>query len=206
MIRAIIVLLLSSCATKVVTPPDQNVEPVSGERIVLSWENTTDPHPERKPWSDHLTKLVDADMSIYDSAKDIEFFCPKFKSLDDQRKIKAVSEMWVATAYYESGYNPNSQSVDVGTKSDRNTWSIGLLQMSQVDQSSYKLPFGFSFDDLLQPENNLTLGLAVMKKQIQRRGLIVVPTSPYWAVLYRGKYSKVDEISARVVAKTGFCK
>lgn len=192
-------LFMTACAGMPVAP----VAPT--ERIVLSWESTNAPHPERKPWSDKMTDLVEKNIETFDLAKDITLFCPKYAGLTKRQKINGVSEFLVAMTYFESSYNPESKSVDVGTADNKDTWSVGLFQLSVVDQPNYKLNFGYKFDDLMKAEPNITLAIAIMTRQINKRGLIVVPSSPYWAVIYRGKYDKIDSIIERLKTRAPFC-
>ncbi|MGZ3772995.1 MAG: transglycosylase SLT domain-containing protein [Pseudobdellovibrionaceae bacterium] len=185
-------------ATKepVKAPEKPSVETVK-PRIALYWENTTEAHPERAAWSDEVVKTLRESIAVFDTAKDINEFCPKYHYLSEDLRLKAWGELLVGTALFESAFNPASASVDVGKKSDKNTWSVGLFQISVVDQQSYKIPMGYVYSDLLKPIPNIHLALAILKKQIQNRGYIVVPSNPYWATLYRKKYSKVDSIIAR---------
>lgn len=173
-------------------------------RVALSWENTTEPHPERMPWSNEWIKLIKKDLAIYKQAKDWKIFCPKFELLDDNGKIKAIGELWVAMALYESGFKPSTNSVDVGNKKNKDTWSVGLYQMSVVDTANKD--FKYSFAQLQQPIPNIHVAHTEMIRQIVRRGLLVVPNKPYWAVMYRGKFDKVDSIAARVKKHASNCK
>jgi len=107
--------------------------------------------------------------------------------------------------YYESGFNPRSASVDVGTKENRDTHSVGLMQMSVVDQKNYGFNFGFNYDDLMDPIKNLTLAMAIMKRQVEKKGRLILrkgtDTGVYWAVIYKGgKYDKSAAIIAGVKA------
>ena len=86
----------------------EQVKVTTPARIALSWENTTEPHPERKPWSDLITAHLQKNINIYNQATDIAEFCPKFKTLNDPPKVKALGELIVAMIYYESGYKPTS--------------------------------------------------------------------------------------------------
>jgi hypothetical protein len=171
--------------------------------LPLSWEKN---HPERAAWSKSLiAQVVDA-WSQLREPKDMDRFCAKYSSLFTEQRIKVWAELFVAMAYYESGWNPKSASVDVGTKDDRDTWSIGLWQMSVIDQESYKLPLGYKYEHLLEPGPNGDLAVRIMARQIERRGTIVVSSSPYWAVIKEGgRYQKINQIAAMVSALP-FCK
>lgn len=205
---AAFILFITGCANAPISPSTENqtsneVEKTEvPERIALYWENTTAPHPERKPWSDLIIETFRKDLAVYSKATDILDFCPKFASLSAQDRLKAFGELWVAVAYYESGFKPTSASVDVGKPELKDTWSVGLYQMSVVDQKNYKLDFGFKYEDLLKPLPNIKLALAIFKRQIENRKYIAIPApNPglYWAVLRPGgKYDKSDLIAERV--------
>lgn len=172
----------------------------------LSWENTTAPHPERAPWSSFMSELIDRQLPIYEMATDLKEFCPKYYFLDHEHQIKAIGEMWVAVAYHESGYNPKSQSVDVGTKSNRDTWSIGLFQMSVVDQPNYGIKLGYDFDDLLEAQFNFDLAQSVMINRIKKYKMLQlkIGSGAYWSTLAPGS-SFVADIKKRVQSKAPGC-
>jgi hypothetical protein len=119
---------------------------------------------------------------------------PDFNTLNKDQKLKVVAYFWRAVALFESGYNPKCQSVDVGTKNNKDTWSVGLLQMSVVDQTNHKINLNFNFNDLLNPMNNLNLAMRVMDKQIvNRHNILIHKGMPgiYWATICPGgRYDK----------------
>ena len=188
--------------------PTKQIPEVVADRISLSWENTTEPHPERSPWSDKLVELFKQDFSLFISAKDLPEICPKFATLSEVEQLKALGEFMVATAYFESGYNPKSEAVDVGTKSNKETWSVGLYQMSGTDSSAKAI--GATYEKLKDPVVNIEVAMIQMKKQITNRNAFFLNNSDsmrYWAVLLKGnKYSKINEIKARVLKNAAFCK
>lgn len=153
-------------------------------------------------WTTLLTGLIKDKILILETAKDIEKIRPDFHSLNRENQIKVFVELVKAMCYFESGYNPKSASVDVGVEGNKDTYSVGLLQMSVVDQLNYGLRFGFNYEDLLNPLPNLTLGVAVLSKQVAKHGKLIIKRGEpglYWAVLCEGgKYSKVDSIVKRV--------
>lgn len=212
----LVFLFLSGCA--VISPKNTPVTsapmptpataplptPSLSEYLSLSWEKTDAPHPERAAWSNYLNLLIAKDLATYDSAKDITDFCPKYKTLSVQNKVKAIGEMFVGLAYYESGYQTASASVDVGVEGDKNTYSVGLFQVSQIDIRNYKLSnfSNYTFDDLLQALPNIDLALAIMKNRIKKYGVIKTSTGVYWSTLKPGgKYQKIQSIITRVKSK-----
>jgi hypothetical protein len=172
----------------------------------LSWEKN---HPERAGWSKALWSEIDTRFDSFNKASDASAFCPKYASLTRNQKINVFAEMVVWTSYYECAWNPFDGSQDVGIANDKDTWSVGLLQMSVIDQESYKMPFGYSYGDLQDPAKNLHLGLAIMARQIDRKGKILIPrgeTGVYWSTLHPGgEYDKSDSIKSHTQSLV-FCK
>ncbi|MBD2291511.1 MAG: hypothetical protein ACK47N_10015 [Microcystis sp.] len=194
--------------------------------LPLSWEKTDKPHPERAAWSLKLSEQIDKHFAKYNSAKDINYFCPKYASLDKTHKIKAIGDIFVGLAYYESGFNPLSNDPDVAKINHPNNyedypeeWSVGLFQMSVVDQKAYNLNLGYIFDpkqdpnkvklppnELRQPLPNIVLATEVMAKMIDKHDVIRVSENPYWATLKPGgKYDKSKEIREWVLQYDPFC-
>jgi len=167
-------------------------------KVPLSWEKN---HEERYVWSDALYKKIDEKFESIDKAKDLPLFCPKYSSLTVDKKKIALAELWVWVAYYESGWNPKSTSVDVGTKNDPSSHSDGLWQVSANDQRNWKIPTKYTHKDLLTVNPNIDLSLNILSLQIEKQGLIAVPKNLYWAVLSPNrsyKYTKVDKIISKV--------
>lgn len=188
-------------STPDISAPDISAPPTTAN-VSLAWEvNKTD----RKAWTWTLMKYINEHWESLRRASDMNFFCPQYQFFNYEEQKIVWGELWVAVAYYESSYNPKSASVDVGTESNKDTWSVGLWQMSVVDQKNYKLDFGLKYDDLLTVDGNAKLSLAILARQIDKRGLIIVPSSPYWAVIYRGKYDKTDKIAAKVKSRLPAC-
>ena len=199
--------------SKKVEAPVEVQEPVTTptpvqpeERIALYWENTTEPHPERAVWSDVLIAGLKEYKTTFDIAA--HEFCPKYATLNNAQQLKALGEFSVALAYYESGFNPKSNSVDVGTKGDKGSWSVGLYQLSANDNSAKK--FGMTFEKLQEPTLNIMVYIEQMQKQVKLRKKFFLDNSDsmrYWAVaLYNNRYSKIPEIKTRVLKHAPFCK
>lgn len=191
------------------TPP---VDPTPVEepktRMALYWENTTEAHPERAPWSDELVGILTKDFVVYDAALDWNEICPKFDTLDQDAKIKAMAEFWVAVAYHESAFKPGQESVDVGNKSNKDTWSVGLYQMSATDNAAKAE--GVNYQGLKDPVKNIRVAMNQFKRQVMITGKVLLDKSSpnrYWAViLKRGKYQKIDNIKTRVLKQVPVCK
>lgn len=211
----------TSCTTKQSTPeshvevvvvnpplPAKEEKAVEATRIALYWEDTTEAHPERMPWSDKLTSIVRNDLALYSIAKDITEVCPNFHALTEGQKVEALGEFWVAIALHESGFNPKSSSVDVGSAKDRNSYSDGLYQMSGNDGASKK--YGYNYKDLLDPIKNIEVATEQMRRQITKTGEIFLPKSHpnrYWAVILEGgRYQQIAKIKAQTLKYAPFCK
>jgi conserved hypothetical protein TIGR02594 len=149
-------------------------------------------------WTELLKRLCYSKINIFESASDILQIRPDFHKLNEDQKASVLAEFFKALAYYESAYNPKAQSVDVGIKGNKDTWSIGLLQLSVVDQPNFGLRLGYSFEDLIKPEPNLTLGVAIMARQVEKYGRFLIPLGGaglYWATLHpRGRYDQSANI------------
>lgn len=165
--------------------------------MTLDWEAG---HPERGAWSAALVSDLNAHFSSLARASDATEFCAKWHLLTRDQQVNVLAELIVWTAYYESAWNPRDYSVDAGSRSDTSTWSVGLLQLSVVDQANYQLPLGYSFADLQDPIKNLNLGVAIMAAQIDRHGRILIPVGGkglYWSTLHPGgKYDKSAAIES----------
>lgn len=212
LLASLIFLFLVACETLPQGDSGMAPTPVAvaqpSHRIPLYWENTTAPHPERIPWSDLLTDLISENLELYSSAKDITEICPKYHSLSEALKVKAIGEFWVAVAYHESGFNPETNSVDVGNPGDKGSWSVGLYQMSANDSSCKK--YGATFEGLKNPLVNIQCATEQMRKQLVKERLLLLPNSSdmrYWAVILKGnKYSQIPAIKDRVLKYAPSCK
>lgn len=153
-------------------------------------------------------QIIATNFTALDKANDVTTFCPKYKSLNQNQKINLWADLFASTAYYESAWNPKSYSVDVGTSSNADTWSVGLMQMSVIDQDSYNIHLGFNFSDLQDPIKNLQLSVAIMARQVTKYGKIMIPVGGsglYWATLHPG--GKYDESAAiaKMTKRLTFC-
>lgn len=193
-IYAVVVFIISACTS---VPPVSKDPTNPPKETKLSWN---------KPWDETLLSEIRKSLGVFSGANDIEEICPKFKALPKEKQVHAIAEFFVALAYYESGWKPKSASVDVGKKENRDTWSIGLYQVSVVDQQWVKADRKYSYDELLTAEPNIKLAMAIMKRQIEKTGEIILPNSSkyrYWSVLLESnRYSKIAEIKQRVAQNT----
>jgi hypothetical protein len=194
----------------------------------LYWENTTAPHPERKPWTEALLKAIEPNMDTFSMASDMKNFCPKFESLNPSQQIEAVGELFVGMAKFESGFKPETSYREcdksrcrykecfkhstygycmIGNKNYDGgvITSRGLLQMSISSSLSYGCALKDS-NDLHDPIKNLNCAVIILTKQIRRTG-VITGSSNYWSVLkssYSGNH--INEIKDLVIKNASFCK
>lgn len=156
-------------------------------------------------WTTGVLPTIKEHLSTLSKAKDIESIYPGYSKLTEQNKALVWVELFKAMCKFESGFNPLSSSVDVGVAGKRDTYSVGLLQMSVVDQSNLGIKLGYKYDDILDPVKNLILATRVMANQVAKRGLVMIDKDnkgnpgTYWAVIkVRGMFDKSNAIKAYV--------
>lgn len=159
-------------------------------------------------WDKTLLAGITEHKALFDKASDITEICPNYKNISTELQTLAAAEFSVALAYFESGFRPGLNSVDVGSKEDKGSWSVGLYQMSANDRSARK--FNMTFEKLKDPHANIKVYLEQMKTQLERSNKVFLnntDTGRYWATLLRGnRYEKIPEIKARVLKYAPACK
>lgn len=201
----LVVLLIAGCGATPLVP--------------LSWEKS---HPERKTWSSQVYGLIRNQLLVeFDSAQDVERFCPNYNALTDDQKANVWSELISAISFYESKWSPTSRmkentlGIDPVTKQP--VFSEGLLQLSYQDVLGYPYcKFDWKQDKALDPNDprktildpgaNLDCGTRILANQIKQRGKVVLSSGVYWAVLKEGgRYQKIEKISA-MTKQLPFCR
>ncbi|MBF0473864.1 MAG: hypothetical protein HQK93_09070, partial [Nitrospirae bacterium] len=99
LLLALLIVINSYTTTLVLAQNYTNPDTTSS--IVLSWEKN---HPERQAWSKSLISDLDSHLTIFDEAKDITSFCPKYETLSHDQKLNMLGEMIVSVAHYESDW------------------------------------------------------------------------------------------------------
>lgn len=161
-------------------------------------------------WQDEWTKYIRNFFYFLPDvleASDFNQLHRNFNILTREEKADLLAAFIKELCLYESGFNPLSESVDVGKASDKNTWSVGLMQVSASDQENLGINLGYTYEDLKNPIKNLHLGLTILVNQIKKRGKIFIPKGEkgnpgvYWAVIHPGgKYDKTNLILAKTRA------
>lgn len=210
----------SSLSTPIPSPnvpssPTNKMEP-------LAWEKTVSGSSQ---WSLSIYRIIQTEepqMLGDNVADDVETFCPKYRSLDDSKKLNFWGQLFAAVAKFESGWKPTSRMIETTMGTDpitgRQVASEGLLQLSYQDEHSYGLDCGFDWNidkkytdsdsrkTIFSPTNNLRCGIKIMARQLKNRRAITLSSGVYWAVLkVNGRYTKINEIAAITKTLT-FCK
>jgi hypothetical protein len=171
-----------------------------------------------------VTKYGDAMMK---GATDVEDFCPMFDRLGSQDRVNFWVELVAAMAKFESSYDPTTRytestmGIDPITK--KQVVSEGLLQLSYQDEQNYRnvLPAGVcDFDyasdkqyqlsdirrSILDPKLNLTCGISILNRQLERYNKIAVSSGAYWSVIKSSSsHNRLKEIKA-ITNALSFCK
>ena len=64
-------------------------------------------------WSEILRRLIYHNLEYFDKASDIKIIRKDWVSLSNSQKVQVMQEFFKSLAYYESGYDPKCESVDV---------------------------------------------------------------------------------------------
>lgn len=166
-------------------------------------------HPALKLWKPEWTSgilpLIKQLLPTLDRASDILTIRPDYNYLTETNKALVWIELFKAMTKFESNFNQKSSSVDVGTQGKKDTYSVGLMQVSVIDQENLGIRLGYTYDDLLDPVKNLTLATKIMVNQIAKRGKAMIKQGEkgnpglYWAVLHPGgKYDHSQAIISYV--------
>ena len=170
-----------------------------GERVQTPGSNYA------KAYNQEWDKIIEEKIVYHNLLSLVETHCVDIHKLQDNftnlsfnTRVLVLREFFKAMMYFESAYNPESACVDVGNKKNKDTWSVGLFQVSVCDQENYKLPTSYTYQDLLDPENNIDLAFRIFARQLLRTKKIFIPKGEagvYWAVIHPGgKYDKTQSI------------
>lgn len=200
--------LLAGCATMRPEPaptaapaPAAEPPPASAPApapIALSWDDD----PTRKPWSAALIAAVREHKADLDRG-DPDGFFDGYSKLSPDRQVKFWAELVIATAKYESNWNPHAHFKE---PPPLNVTSLGLLQLSYEDASEYGLePLDRERHELEDAAVNLRWGVAMLAHLVARDGTIAAGNgnasrggARYWAVLRAGRKHRLAQIKAYV--------
>lgn len=106
-------------------------------------------------------------------------------------------EYWVnfvtACAYVESNYDRNCKYME---PSPLNYYSLGLLQLSYVDQNHYTF-CDLSGDKIFKVSNNLSCGLGILNKLVGKYKKPVFGSGHYWSVLMPKNKSRHEKFKIK---------
>lgn len=204
------------------TPPQPAPPPTPPDEQVLgavAWDN---PKKNSRDWSLHVYQMIlDKKLSLLRGANDIATFCPQFNILSEEQRAYFWTAFVAAFAYYESGWDPTARMVETTMGTDpvtgKQVASEGLLQLSYQDgrNHSYCNEFDWSADrklsardprkTILDPFKNLSCGVQILNRQIERYGKILIDKGAYWAVLKPHRKDRISGIQKQLKPLT-FCQ
>jgi hypothetical protein len=184
------------------------------------WEAKGD---HTREWTIHAFDTIERHGSaLMLGSKDITSFCPAFFSLSPSQKISFWVHLVSAMVRFESNFDPTARmhetTMGIDSITSEPVHSEGLLQLSYQDVRAY--PFCNEFDwsadsrlsrtdprkTILDPLKNLTCGIRILNRQVERKDLIAFRSGQYWAVLIPdGKYTRVGRIQ-ELTSSIPFCQ
>lgn len=203
-------------------PPTPEPPPIVAMSPLL-WEATK---ANTKNWSLITFRVIREEVPtlLLPGSQDVEFFCPRYHTLSNEQRINFWGHLISAMAKFESGFNPLARFKESSMGTDPVTqmpvYSEGLLQLSYQDIRGYRFcEFDWEKDKklnptdprktILDPEKNLTCGIRILARQIQRFGKIALKRgegSPYWSVLLIDKTNSKVPAIASLTGKMPGCK
>ncbi|MER9177773.1 transglycosylase SLT domain-containing protein [Mesorhizobium sp. M0955] len=152
----------------------------------LSWELPCEDgqvsqgaHPERNiTMSRPLYDEVREAWPVLKTATDVKSIIPNLDKLTEDEAITCFCELLSTVAEYESSWDPTCAVKDVNGSSNLEDLATGLFQMNaSQDQASYHTRTKFKHSDLLKPEPNIKVAVAILVYLVQKRGKITYSTS-----------------------------
>lgn len=200
------------------TPVPAPSQPSSSSKYPLLWEAKS---ASNKAWSEFVYKVIREELAnkLMAGTSDIEQFCPRYHTLDNEQRVNFWGLLISAMTKYESNFNPLSrmQETTMGTDpvTKKPVYSEGLLQLSYQDtqwatyckidwQKDKNLSPTDPKKTILDPYINLDCGLKIFANLVYKKNAIGVKSGAYWAVIIPGgKYTKLAEIQALTKKMTG---
>ena len=154
-------------------------------------------------WNKVIEKALPSEMLSNQVARAVRPFCPRFKVMSEEDRRGFWVYFFQALAGAEAGLVPTANvrhtepEVAVeDTVTHRMVRSEGLLQLTYMDASRYGCDFDWDKDKelpekdsrktILQPGNNLTCGIRILKTQLIDKRKKLVTRSSYWETLRAG--------------------
>jgi len=163
-------------------------------------------------WDVIIEKALPPEMLSSKVERPVRPFCPRFKAMSEVDKRAYWAYFFQALAAAEAGLVPTADvrhtEPEVAVKdtvSKRPVRSEGLLQLTYMDADRYGCDFDWDKDKelpekdpaktILQPKNNLTCGVKILKRQLIENKKPLLSSDSYWEVL------KPGTVGYRVFAK-----
>jgi hypothetical protein len=157
-------------------------------------------------WDTIVEEGLPAEMLSPRVARAVRPFCPRFNTLSDLDKRAYWAYFFQALAGSEAGLQPTADvrhtQPEVAVKDEvtkRRVRSEGLLQLTYMDADRYGCDFDWEKDKqldekdpnktILQPKNNLTCGIKILKAQLIDKGEPLAWRKSYWSTLQPGTAS-----------------
>lgn len=167
----------------------------------LAWEKKS---AKNKEWSKMVYSIIhheEPQILGEKVADDIEDFCPKYNTLNNNQRLNFWGQLFAAIALPESSWNPIDRFTEKKFKYKDSVTGLpvvseGLLQLSYQDEKSHKLDCGFDWNkdrnltlekrSILDPYQNLRCGIKIMAKLLKKYHAIQLSEGKYWSVLVKG--------------------
>jgi hypothetical protein len=119
--------------------------------------------------------------------EEITTFCPGFRSASRSERAQFWAAFFASVARYESNFDPAARMREAWNDPDTGApqQSEGLLQLSYSDRNYHPdCALDRALGNILDPEVNLSCGVAILRRQLAARGTLFPRPKPYyWAVL-----------------------
>lgn len=173
---------------------DAGSTPPVPTQVKLSW----DTDPGRVAWSTQLLSSVAESLAQLEKGNP-EGFISGYNALSSDLKPKFWAELLIGIAKFESSWNPKEIFHEPPPLSIA---SVGLLQLSYQDQTTYNLePISEAAKSLEDPLVNLRCAVKILETLLVRDGVLASSingkyrgATRYWSVIRAGH--KVDQIVA----------
>ena len=132
------------------------ISSVNQPQAVLDWGHND--------WSVELLKLTRGHLRQLDKATDISLYCPKYLSLNEEKRSLVWGRLAVAIAKFESNYNPKSQMTE-----SNGSVSQGLFQLTYGDRFC---PQTKAEGDLNDPFINMSCAVKLMADYVEKDGKV----------------------------------
>jgi hypothetical protein len=202
------ILLMASCKTRSARPqlPAQpEVKAAPATPIAEKKEELGKPSWDPQ-WDAIIEKSLPPEMLSSRMERAVKLFCPRFNRMSEVDRRTYWAYFFQALAGAEAGLEPTTdvrhtepEVAVVDTVTKRMVRSEGLLQLTYMDADRYGCDFDWERDKelaekdpdktILQPANNLTCGIKILKTQLVEKGKPLVSSASYWSTLQPGTLS-----------------